>query len=398
MWNEHIRPNLIPALLKLHFICDVVDLQTGFVAVQPFLKETQPPLAGCSIRLCRKVDINLQRLAERAVRNVTHGVSDRTQDDMFEKTSSSTFRILDLPSELQHHILSFTDLVTPFGEVEWNPSTGMYYRYRFGDGLREPTYRACWEFSYPSGCYCRSYHSAFSNIHRCQCWAPSTPIFLVSKAIREVALQVFFGLNRFIVTSGVTWNCACEPPERLPISIFLKGVIPADGYQFLRFLEVVFPPFGQEGPVDYCAPTSAAWRDWVRTLDYVKDKLDLPKLTVRVYFASWLPADGPEDIPPYRAYIDKNDAYVRAVKKSYLDVILPLKRFRGLKGFFAHLPCPTEYAEGPHQGRVLKLVSLEREAERVVMGYEYDAFSAGKSDIVESVWSEIHWARGNFGN
>jgi len=57
----------------------------------------------------------------------------------------------------------------------------------------------CWAKSPLLGCYCRARHSAASTIYRCDCWAPPTAFFLASRALREDAILVFFGMNRIVV-------------------------------------------------------------------------------------------------------------------------------------------------------------------------------------------------------
>lgn len=45
----------------------------------------------------------------------------------------SSFRFLDLPKELRPQILTYTDLVTPLCEVEWNPKKGFISDTALGD-------------------------------------------------------------------------------------------------------------------------------------------------------------------------------------------------------------------------------------------------------------------------
>ena len=62
---------------------------------------------------------------------------------------------------------------------------------------------------------------------------------------------VFFTTNRFVITPAK--GCATVPestPSRLEISIFLTTIMPSNALGFLRFIEVVFPPFDE----DYLRP------------------------------------------------------------------------------------------------------------------------------------------------
>lgn len=84
-----------------------------------------PLLAGCSIRLSGRRDRELSKLAEQKIQMLTGSWPPRT-------TTSKPFRFLELPTELREHILAFTDLATPWHEMEWNPSGGMYWRDPYG--------------------------------------------------------------------------------------------------------------------------------------------------------------------------------------------------------------------------------------------------------------------------
>ena len=385
------------------------------MAVRPFLAETHPVLAGCSIRLSHRKDPRLQKLAEKAVATTTGSGPPVMHKGGTHTLSYPSF--MDLPPELRLHILTYTDLVTPFREVEWNPSHGWYFRYEMPYCLmyRHPRdthgslgvncpkstswwqddtpYLACWERSDPSGCYCRAYHTAYSTIHRCDCWAPPKSIFLVSHAMRQDAKQVFFGHNRIIVapTGGVISETVSGSPERLPISVFLTGIIPKDALRYLRFLELVFPPFGKERPCAFCPAQSTEWHDWNETLEKVKDDLNLPKLTIRVYFAASLPPfedHGHEIVPSWRRQM--TGVQSQAIQTSYLDTISPLKRLRGLGRFFAHLADPSLWVEGRELVEETGLPALEHEVERVVMGDWYDSSAAGKVEETWSRWLEDH--------
>lgn len=382
--------------------------------------ESQALIKRCSIRLSHRVNADLDKLAERTVKHVTG--SSQPQGTLSTLDFWSPFRFFKLPVELQQHILSFTDLLTPSREVEWSYSKGMRFRHRVsGYVLNENPYSIhgyttqelllckhgkcrchgrleCSASPFPSGCYCRTFHSAFSDVHECRCWRPPTALFLSNKALRKLAMEIFFGRNRFILSpyDGDTYFrswARYPPPQRLAASMFLEDFIPKEALPHLRFIELVFPVFGEGGPFEYCRPTNTAWQNWVRTLDDIKDKLKLSSLTVRVYFAPWIPREYHGLHPPIGRKWMEDEHYptwVQRQKKSYMDVILPMKRLRGLKAFFAYMSMPSQCTQVRYQGRSVRLLELEEEAERVVMGYEYDAALAGKRRIPESIWLEMH--------
>ena len=64
--------------------------------------------------------------------------------------------------------------------------------------------------------------------------------------------------------------------------------MPSNAILFLRFLEVVIPPFED----DYLGPHEPAYQDWLQTIDRIGEQLCLPMLTVRVYMAEYVPSRG----------------------------------------------------------------------------------------------------------
>ena len=325
-----------------------------------------------------------------------------------------SFRFFEMPPEIRESVLSYTDLVAPMCEVERNPSDGLYWRYIFNSGwgnhfphilhgnyndlhgrlagrdggrrlqasYDKRTYRSCWEESHPSGCFCRSFHAAHSTVFNCTCWAPPTSIFLVNRAMRTEAMDVFYRRNKIIIAPPGATTCRAvqKPPERLPISTFLSSSIPQDGLKFLQSIEVVFPPFGSSAPCAYCPAQSPQWLDWIRTIKFARKHLDLPKVVLRVYFASWIPRS-PFETPQYRVALNENNSL--PIQQTYLNVIEPLKELgSGLKCFYVHLANPLDIRRPAKRW----LPDLEAEAEKYVMGNEYDAIAVGKGDGKQSVW------------
>lgn len=211
------------------------------------------------------------------------------------------FQYFSLPREIRIQILEYTDLVTPLCEVEWNPERNFYLHYTresCPDSLIDywqgssrhchPTlhqsckFRNCWQYDPISvGCFCRRHHAAFSQ--KCRCWSPPPPLFLVSKRFRQEALSVFFAKSRFIILpTGPNTHNICEPvastPTRLEISTFLKNVVPSEALNYLRTVNIVFPPFHN----DYLLKSEPVYRDWCQTIEFVDGLLNLPMLTLYV--------------------------------------------------------------------------------------------------------------------
>ena len=385
-----------PFNLQLHLVCDVEDLEAAALAIEP-LSGTQT-LLNCALRLCRQPDPLLQDLAQKTATRAMGRYLDQRE---------YPFRFSALPPELRRQVLEYTDLVTPLCEVEWNPEKGYYLRYSTwecdgsGDCPKDLhvacQFRNCWEHSH-IGCFCRRFHAAFSS--NCHCWSPPTSLFLVSRLLLEGAQEVFFKRNRFVITPSAGCNHpATHTPNRLEASVFLTDVVPCPALRFLRFLELVFPPFEH----DYLGPHEPAYKDWLQTLDHVKQHLSLPALTLRVYMADYLPpgegggGGGGQRTSPslFRAHWTKEQG--KTIVWSYLRILTPLARLKGLKGFFAHLAWPfSSTGTGRRQwredsgavGRPMRC--LEVRIERFVMGDGYDgAALEAKEGWRKSQWLEL---------
>jgi hypothetical protein len=329
----YIAAHIRPARLSLYFVCDVNDLETATRALEPL--SSFPTLADCSIRLARQPDHILRDMAQQAAMRVM-GYQDR---------SNQTFPFLSLPCELRQQILQYTDLVTPLREIEWNPESKFHLYYstaQCGGPLhgeyplqcplnihRACRFRNCWENSPQGvGCFCHEYHAAFSS--KCKCWSPPTSLFLVCKQLREDAQVIFFSKNRFIIRPPGTFICPVEStPTRLEISIFLTDIVPSHMLQFLRFLEIVFPPFHD----DYLRPHEPAYQDWLKAVDYASELLNLPMLTLDVYFFDYLYHCEPT--PDFRNNMTKEQGL--KIVRTYARTLRPLSKLRanGLSRFSA---------------------------------------------------------------
>ena len=382
---KYIATHLTISQLRFHLVCDVQDFETARQVVKP-LTDT-PLLADCAIRLAQKPDSSIQLLARETAIRATGYLQDR---------STSTFHFLDLPPELRQKILEYTDLVTPLREVEWNPQNGYYLRYstrRCYDGWQCPSgthhacqFRECWQSS-TTGCFCCRYHSAFSS--KCHCWSPPTNLLLVCRALREHAQAIFFTSNRFVITPSMGCHRrAKSTPARLEVSAFLSSVVPLTALYFLRFLEVVIPPFDEY----YLLSHEPAYQEWLQTIDHVKEKLNLPLLTVRIYMAEYKKSSnsGPR---PFHARMTHERR--STLVKTYARIVGPLSKLRGLKKCFVHIAWPFDwtaagrrlrYIDPESQRRGVK--AIEHKLEQRVLGSDYDSISLGKSELPRSQWLE----------
>ncbi|KAF7865990.1 hypothetical protein EAF04_006153 [Stromatinia cepivora] len=233
--GRYIASCIKPSVLKLYFTCDVENLEVGQRVVDPF--RSMPTLADCSIRLSHGHHALLQGLAVETAVLVKQWRTAPPDDE-------PTFRFMDLPQELRLQVLKYTDLVTPLKEVEWNPRDNFYLHYRTTICL-EPT-----------------------------------PLFLVCRTLYEDARAVFFSMNHFVITPVTGCTEPAETPDRLEILIFLKDALPPAALQYLKSLEIVFPPFRD----DYLRPHESAYDQWLQAIDYMC-QLNLPILSLSVSMA-----------------------------------------------------------------------------------------------------------------
>jgi len=388
---RYITAHIKQSHLSLHFVCDVNELKVAMYVVEP-LRNT-PTLAECSIRLARQPGPLLRDVAQEVATRAM-GYQDRWNH------VGSAFRFFDLPQELRLKILGYTDLVTPLCEVEWNPESNFYLHYstwRCGgpsiggfpecspDLHRACQFRNCWQYE-PSnvGCFCRRYHAAFSS--KCRCWSPPTSLFLVCKQLSVDAQAVFFARNRFIIVpSGGCTHPAKSTPTRLEVSIFLRDVVPSNALHFLKFLEVVFPPFYD----DYLCPHEPAYQDWLQTIEYVRERLDLPMLTLRIYMADYI-LHG-ELVADFRSTMTKEQGM--AILKMYARTLGPLSKLRekGLSRFFADLAYPfahTRFGLRNPTSVLERSTELRQRIERLVMGDDYDGTLLETKELGNSQWLE----------
>jgi hypothetical protein len=262
------------------------------------------------------------------------------------------------------------------------------------------------------GCFCRRRHAAFS--FRCQCWAPPTPLFLVCRTLLQDAQFTFFSGNRFIVHDYKASRCWAlpffreytnheleEPPRasasdtpryaypntRFAASQFLRDVVPTHCLAYLRFLELVFPPYlAQTWPRGDHHPVL---QDWRATIDWLLDKVNAPALTLRLAGAE-APHGTPDEYHQVVPLSDGGD-----IATAHLHLARPLKALGGvgLARFFVCLPFPWECTMGPDRRREMrprieaKQKQLKASLERMVMGDRYESqYADGKEEPGSSFW------------
>lgn len=411
-WHEtaaYLASHIVPGRLELSLVCDVQhnDREAAQLVLDGL--RLLPPLKDCHIRVCGTREPQLQRLVQDAVLRARGITSLSPGPAAAASPAPPRPYLVNLPRELRLRILEYTDLVTPWKEVQWSRwsngyqierprcellACGIPCRAEFHHGCQ---FTQCWKTpqTEPSvGCFCRRRHTAFSS--RCRCWAPPTPLFRVCRALYADASKVLYNHNRLIVVDSL--HCTPAAPmcpgdyshQTFAASQFLRHVVPPHCLWHIRFLELVF------GPITHlCRPRDGhpAIQDWSNTLDWVKHELNLPALTLRVVMAPDI--EGPS--------VSITKAQGKEVLAVYNSILAPLRSLgaatdRGLARFYADLHWPLRWSrevmakrEKNEEDTVAWVDSKDRElkrrTEQHVMGARYEGGGIVGSEPEKSVWT-----------
>jgi hypothetical protein len=405
---------IAPGRLALSLVCDIdpqhplaFHLAESILAPLHLLPRSH--LSECRIRLAKTPDGGpLQQLAQDAV---VHTCGLPTPVPHAAATATTT--LASLPRELRVRILEYTDLVTPRRQVAWSRQDRAYVLLRLRrseeppyttpDELHDAQFFEC-SRGRPEGCFCRRRHAAFS-LH-CTCWAPPGPtLFLVCRTLSQEAQYVFFSRNRFIIhdyKACPIWQVPDSPEpdspsypfEKFAASEFLRDVVPASALAHLRFLELVFPPYPS---ATWPGPDHPAARDWLATVGWLRDRLTLPALTLRV-----MVMDESNGTPDRAGEATPEEA--AALLSAYADLVRPLQKLAaepaGLARFYAHFRYPRERSwadvpnepprPGPWYDPWLEKKYLKERLERYVMGARYESlYEDGREEPAPSDWDHM---------
>ena len=351
-WEKLIRhlalsPN--SSKLELKLACNFEDAAVARLLLQP-LEQLQ--VAKCTIQLTGKRNAVLENIARETVLCST----------LPDIRTRGYFRFLELPTELRQHILSFTDLVTPFREIMWSPNT----TFKLSDS-RERHYCPYWNHGF---CTTQSFA-----VPACACWQPPVPMFLVCRTMLHDARAIFFRSNRFIIAEPYKcWTSPAYRGELFEASIFLTQIVPGDGLASLRDLEIQFPP------KEYChlGIGQAMLDDWENAIRYAAPRLR--KLTLSLIM-------GIENHPdPPRCYTEDAQADLQKLYQVHEQIVRPLSQLRCLDGFFVTAWACFDHEHWTRERHWLHFQEHAKNLEAVVMGSTYDSEACGKTQRRRSKW------------
>lgn len=407
-WHDAVAftsPHISFMHLELFFICDIdhgdpYALEAARLALAPLARF--PRLKNVHVRLGKKPNYLLQQMAQNAVLRACGRACPAGRGSATLNVPPNLTR---LPPELRIRILEYTDLVTPWKEVTWSRQHHGYqviHALCFAhssqkDGCQPDVHHGCQLITCNSSlgpdlglaprtgcCFCRVRHSAFSL--GCNCWAPPTNLFLICRALYRDAQFVFFSRNRFIVhdlharepwflpyepydDDAVTQDIAVNPDAantstescyqfpRLAASEFFREIVPTHCLAYLRFLELVFPPYEPHG---WPRKERPAGMDWGATVAWLRGQINAPALTLRVVMADFCTGE-----PIGRMTMTK--ALAQEISRGYKCITDPLKPLvreaGGLAGFYIQVAHPARWTEdfrrrANHDDRFLDLMLL----------------------------------------
>lgn len=412
-WLAHL---ITPRTCELRFHCPVKSLAAARSCLEPCLR--LPDLKVCVFNL---LSPETAEVVKTEINALAHSVSLHRTAGKSDPSCSS--RVRELPTEVWLKILGYTDLVAPYSEVcvdEKCDGTLQYsvhrcflscnsVRARAGtckvdDGLDEAedyNERQYLPLSFDCGIFCRK--KGVGN-PQCSCYTSPKALFLVSKKIRLLCLEIFFSRNKFIFSQPFdkpASDSAHVDPITFTLSAFLGQVRRQRSLHLLRKLEVALPALKELAYVD---PTVS--RDWTSSLETAAPYLRLPSLELTVfipwdlYWAEWesrvLPFGWERLIPDYIARYEKSLrglSLLRAMKEFLVITIIPDLYW---------VCCPNcrfsvgRNRSGPWdpQQKVRHMMQLlERTLEQRVMGEHYVSDPAKKWPrcISQRLMGSINW-------
>ncbi|KAI1290577.1 hypothetical protein F5Y03DRAFT_388774 [Xylaria venustula] len=408
----HVLSHVDPKSLTLNIVCDTGDSKETHAVLEPLLAFSGT-LKAFGLRISSKPDHLLSSFAQKAVARI---------EAKFEVPCNQSFRFLDLPTEIRLQILKYTDLVSPYNQVEWdsergfhvlNPTRNCFLSTYVNSFLKDSNYRdqgsdphdkkylalrlfCCkMKFPYMIGDFCKRYCSAYSSF--CQCWMSPAPFFLVCRTMYEDSICVLYSCNRVVITPpGGRFDVPLGPnytPTRLEVARFITRHTYPRVLQHLRHLEVVFPELDPFCCLDLSSPF---YLDWRFAIDHLRQYGKLHALTITVHIS----LDSTKR-NPWIGYPRKTEWSHTLDGRPRPDVqlLLPLQNLQGIHGLFIHLDWIWYWNSFPKllwidwnvehrlQQRPRDLYhNVERWLERIVMGQDYDSFTIGKLEEEPSEW------------
>jgi hypothetical protein len=411
----HILSHVAPGKLKLNLTCDTERRSLASKAVEPF-KRWPGLLGDLQIRFNESfTHRQLVCIAEDARRRA---VVDAPE---VQRQAQEPFPFFELPLEVRRSILEYTNLVTPLREVQWQPGSGFSIQTVFcecqdANVCGEPDIHFAQSFiRCEAGAFCARQHSASSS--RCIHELSPLSLFLVSRAMFEEAMAVFYSLNKITIVpllgpSILYYLHLDHVEEDNATQLFVERHARPELLRYLRHVEVVFPGIDP----------NAAQPSWRLAMERLARYADIPSLTLSLVLRGQQPHPQPEFYSISAFHSHWNEGSVRFEQLKPLlrmdsPVLSPLRGMSCLRRLFVHLQWPGHWSpprlrdfvngqpQEPSPGcgiglhslvyEEMPLTKLETQMERMIMGDGYDSWTLGKADMLPCPYIRNCWDRYN---
>ncbi|KAI0849485.1 hypothetical protein F5Y00DRAFT_261617 [Daldinia vernicosa] len=388
---KHVLSNATPGKLKLDLVCDTgeEDSESTSAVLQPLL-DFAGVLAECELRLHDKQNSRISKYAEE--------VALRAKGS--NASLQRPFPFMQLPPEIRHEILKYTDLVAPMNQVQWSPNDGFHicrWIDCIHDECRDYLKDRCSKCQ-PLGClkpehgwrearvdFCRLVCSGYSP--RCRCWTPPRSLMLVNRTMYQEACDVFYNYNRIIVFPIVLHGHHVthasfgtkRRPIQLPISQFILRYRQPSILSRLRCLEIVFPPIDLDA---YLEESNPLYSDWLLAIDILRVHANVSNLKINIHMMFHGSNNWTSDY--FVRQMNLSDNNTESLFKIHKRLLEPLQALQNMKSLYVHLEWPWHWNLKGRQ-------APETWLEQTVMGDEYDSHAIGKSDQTPSNWLIREW-------
>ncbi|KAI1123856.1 hypothetical protein F5Y10DRAFT_251022 [Nemania abortiva] len=336
--------------------------------------------------------------------------------------TSHPFPFFALPAEIRHQILTYTDLVTPLGEIYWNTRQG-FKILRIVSNCYVPEYceaevrlrgshQACRFFSCAgnnslatgfkccesrqnwgprcskTGFVCCRSRTGYSS--RCRCWSDPKSLLVANRELYHEAIRVLYSCNRVIIVPSGDFRIAIGPiKERLDAAVFITRHMWPQVLHYLRDLECVFPCINPSSP-------NLAHDPYILDLCFAIDHLALYACMSGLHVSVYLTTAGSVrwgDTGWFHWELKRHDAATAV--RAHSQFLSAFRSMKGIKDFFVNLEWAWHYYSEEPGSRddegltgVLfdEIDMLDISLERMIMGDGYTPGLVRKSSRKLSVW------------
>ncbi|KAI1809247.1 hypothetical protein GGS20DRAFT_572790 [Poronia punctata] len=417
-WKEmirHVLSHTAPKTLSLQLVCNKGDSAETESVLEPLLA-SPGMLKSIELEIGSERDDKLISL----VRERGTCIEGRDNVD-----PDGIFPFLDLPTELRSKVLEYTDLVTPYGQVEWESVHGFYVydpamddlagvyaddieqdsdmvsssgrrRYDGPENLLDGRLHRAMKFlncktashSFRSDNfkYCMRRNSTYSAA--CNCWIPPSSLMLVCRAMYEDAIRIFYSRNRIIIMPPErSFDTPLSPsiaPLRLEPSRFITRHMYPHVLQHLRRLEIVFPEID---PGFRAETAGSLYPDWLFAIDHLRQHANLSVLTINIQLSCETSKYNDE----YNIWHGSVEQQQEEMLQPHLQLLRPLQALRDIAALFIYLEGLWHWAtyrrwtwlDWDGEGRLCRrrpsdTWQFEAWLEQRIMGEDYRSWGLGK--------------------